>query len=195
MRRIGIMGGTFNPVHKGHIALAKAAQKAFDLDKVVFIPSGTPPHKALGKIIDKEERLKMVKLAIRGFKNFSASRIEMDRPGYSFAVDTFRALRKKYGAKTKLFYIMGLDSINEILEWKKPFELFKLCEFIVGTRPGHRAAKISQLNKVADKIHFIELSEDVSASEIRRKMVKGGKVGRLVPKAVANFIQKRGLYK
>ncbi|MDD4178510.1 MAG: nicotinate-nucleotide adenylyltransferase [Candidatus Margulisbacteria bacterium] len=195
MRRIGIMGGTFNPIHKGHIALAKAAQKAFALSQVIFIPSGTPPHKALDEIIDKEERLKMVRLAIKGIKKFSVSRIEIDRPGYSYAVDTFRALRRKYGAKTKLFYIMGLDSINEILEWKKPLELFKLCEFIAGTRPGHRVAKIPQLNKVADRIHFIGLGEDISASEIRRKIVKGGKVGKLVPKAVADYIKKRGLYK
>ena len=173
MKRIGIMGGTFNPIHKGHLALAKAAQQEFALDEVIFIPSGNPPHKAAGGVIDKELRCKMVQLALRGKKKFSVSRIELDRPGYSYAVDTFRALTKKYGYRAKLFYIMGLDSINEILDWKKPLELFKLCSFIV----------------------FPRQKEDISSSEIRAKLRAGRPVGRLVPKIVEEYISKYGLYK
>ncbi len=201
MKRIGIMGGTFNPVHKGHLALAKAAQQEFALDQIIFIPSGNPPHKALGNVIDKNERYKMVKLAVKGLKAYSVSRIEMDRPGYSYAIDTFRLLKKKFGARAKLFYIMGLDSINEILEWKKPLELFKLCEFIVGTRPGtklrtfRRLVKFPPLQKEVDKIHLMELREDVSASEIRARLKAGKKAGRFLPPAVEKYIEKRGLYR
>jgi nicotinate-nucleotide adenylyltransferase len=200
MKRIGIMGGTFNPVHKGHLALAKAAKEEYALDQIIFIPSGTPPHKALGNVIDKNERYKMVKLAVKGFRSYSVSRIEMDRPGYSYAIDTFRLLKKKFGTRAKLFYIMGLDSINEILEWRKPLELFQLCEFIVGTRPGtklrifRRLVKFPPLQKEVDKIHLLELKENVSASEIRERLSAGKPAGRFLPAAVETYIKNKGLY-
>ncbi len=200
IKRIGIMGGTFNPVHKGHLALARTAKKEFALDQVVFIPSGNPPHKDPGEVIDKEERFKMVRMAIKGKKGYFASRIELDRPGYSYAVDTFNALKKHFGKKAKLFYIMGLDSISEILEWRKPLELFELCEFIVGTRPGtrirtfRRLVKFPPLQKEVDKIHLMELRENISASEIRERLKAGKSVRQSVPKVVERYIRKKGLY-
>lgn len=195
------MGGTFNPIHKGHLALAKAAKKEFALDQIIFIPSGNPPHKEPSEVIDKEHRYQMVKLAIAGKRNYSVSRIELDRPGYSYAIDTFNALKRKYGKSAKLFYIMGLDSINEILTWKKPLELFKLCEFIVGTRPGtkirtfRRLVKFPPLQKEVDKIHLIELKEDISASEIRQRIKTGKQVSKLVPKVVLDYIKRKELYR
>jgi nicotinate-nucleotide adenylyltransferase len=200
MQRLGIMGGTFNPVHKGHLALARAAQKGFVLDRIVFVPSGNPPHKAGGEVIDKEERLRMVKLAIKGKKGFSVSRIELDRPGYSYAIDTFRALKRKCGPRCQLFYIMGLDSVNEILDWKRPLELFKLCEFIVGTRPGtklrtfRRLIKFPPLKREIEKIHLLELREDISASEIRVRLKLRKSISALVPKAIERYIKKHRLY-
>jgi nicotinate-nucleotide adenylyltransferase len=200
MRRIGVLGGTFNPIHNGHLALAKAALKEFALDQVLFIPTGTPPHKPKKEIIDKEYRYRLVKLAIAKIKYFSVSRMEMDRPGTSYAVDTFRQMRNKYGKKVKLFYIMGLDSINEILEWKKPLELFKLCEVIVATRPGtrlntfHKLLK-SSLKTVVDKIYLMELKADVSSSAIRQKLRLGKKIAHFVPKTINSFILKNSLYR
>lgn len=201
MKRIGIMGGTFNPIHNGHLALAKAALEEFALDQVVFIPSGTPPHKNLEEVIDKEDRYQMVKAATKRFRDFKVSRIELNRKGFSYAVDTFNDLKKKCGQDCKLFYIMGLDSINEILDWKKPLELFKLCEFIVGTRPGtkirtfKRLVKFPPIEKEVDKIHLMELNENVSASDIREKVKTGRSISKLVPKVVENYIQKQELYK
>ena len=201
MKRIGILGGTFNPVHKGHIALARAAKEEFALDRIIFMPTGTPPHKSLEHLADKEHRFKMIKLAIKGIPDFSVSRLEMDRPGYSYAVETFLLLKKQLKQKTKLFYIMGLDSINEILSWKQPLELFKLCEFIVGTRPGtkirtfKRLVKFPPLMKEVDKIHLIELKEDISSSDIRRKIKEGKSVESVVPKAVLKYIKEHRLYK
>jgi len=201
MKRLGIMGGTFNPLHKGHLALARAAAREFALNHVIFVPSGNPPHKDPQEIIDKKHRYQMVRRAIKGKKKFSVSRIEMDSRGYSYAVDTFRKLRRKYGKKPKLFYIMGLDSINEILEWKKPLELFKLCEFIVGTRPGtkirtfKRLVKFPPLQKEVDKIHLMELRENISASEIRQKLKAGKSVRKFLPKGVETYIRRQGLYK
>jgi nicotinate-nucleotide adenylyltransferase len=201
MKRIGIMGGTFDPIHKGHLALAKAAMDEFVLSKVIFIPAGTPPHKKPGDVTDKEHRYNMVRLAIRGKKGYSISRMELDRKGLSYAVDTFNALKKRYGRKVKLFYIMGLDSINEILDWRKPLDLFKLCEFIVGTRPGtkirtfKRLVKFPPLQKEVDKIHLMELKENISSSDIRQKIKEGKSVSAVVPKAIENYIRKNKLYK
>jgi len=194
------MGGTFNPIHQGHLALAKAAWHQFYLDEIIFIPTGTPPHKALGKVIDKEHRFSMVKLAIRKNKKFKASRLEIDRQGVSFAVDTFHQLREKFGPKVKLFFIMGLDSINEILEWKKPLELFKLCEFIVGTRPGakprtfRRMLKFPPLKDQINKIYLMELNENISASEIRERLKTGKSAAKLIPRAVLAYIKQNKLY-
>jgi len=201
MKRIGIMGGTFNPIHKGHLALAKAAMEEFVLAKVIFIPAGMPPHKKPGEVIDKEHRYNMVKLAIKQIPKFSISRIEVDRKGISYAVDTFNELKKIYGEKTKLFYIMGLDSINEILEWRKPLELFKLCEFIVSTRPGSRIrtfkrlVKFPPLQKEVDKIHLMEMKENISASDIRERLKSGKSVKGLLPRVVENYIKRNRLYK
>jgi nicotinate-nucleotide adenylyltransferase len=200
MKRIGILGGTFNPIHNGHLALAAAAKEEFALDKIIFLPSGKPPHKDK-EIADKEDRYNMVKLAIKGGPDYTISRLELDREGYSYAVDTFNVLKKAFGKSVKLFYIMGLDSINEILSWKKPLELFKLCEFIVGTRQGTRVrtfkrlVKFPPLEKEVDKIHLIELKEDISASDIRQKIKKGKSVEKIVPKAVSDYIKKKGIYK
>ena len=195
------MGGTFNPVHKGHLALAKAAMEEFVLDKVIFVPAGMPPHKKPGEVIDKEHRYQMVKLAIKRIPKFSISRIEVDRQGISYAVDTFNELKKVYSGETKLFYIMGLDSINEILEWRKPLELFKLCEFIVSTRPGSRIrtfkrlVKFPPLQKEVDKIHLMELKENISASDIRERLSSGKSIRGLLPKVVENYIKRNHLYK
>ncbi|MEE8637483.1 MAG: nicotinate-nucleotide adenylyltransferase [Candidatus Margulisiibacteriota bacterium] len=201
MKRIGIMGGTFNPIHKGHLALAQAAMEEFVLDKVIFVPSGMPPHKKPGEVIDKEHRYQMVKQSIKRIPKFSLSRIELDRKGISYAVDTFNELKKIYGQEAKLFYIMGLDSINEILEWKRPLELFKLSEFIVSTRPGSRIrtfkrlVKFPPLQKEVDKIHLIELKENISSSEIREYLKSGKSVKGLLPRSVDNYIKKHNLYK
>lgn len=194
------MGGTFDPIHKGHLALAKAAMEEFVLNEIIFIPSGHPPHKKKDEVTDKEHRYNMVGKAIHGKKGLKISRIELDRKGVSFAVDTFNALEKKFGKKAKLFYIMGLDSINEILEWRKPLELFKLCEFIVGTRPGtkirtfKRLVKFPPLQKEVDKIHLMELKENISSSDIRQKLREGKSVSTVVPKIIENYIKANELY-
>lgn len=200
MKRIGIMGGTFNPPHNGHLALAKRALDEFALDEVIFIPSANPPHKDPKDIIDKEHRFNMVKLAIDKKSKFTISRIELDRTGINYAVDTFNILKDIHGKKAKLFYIMGLDSINEILDWKKPLELFKLCEFIVGTRPGtkirtfKRLVKFPPLQKEVDKIHIMELKEDISSSDIRKKLRAKKSVSNIVPPKVLAYIKEHKLY-
>lgn len=200
MQRIGIMGGTFNPVHKGHIAIAEAARKRFHLSKVIFVPSGTPPHKTEEYIAPKEDRFKMVKLVIAGKKLYKVSRVELDRPGYSYAVDTFNELKKEYRGKAELYYIMGMDSINEILTWKKPMELFKLCQFIVATRPGakirtmRRVLKFPPVRLHADQIHLIEVKKNISSTKIRESIKNGEMPAKLMNKKVVDYIKEHKLY-
>ncbi len=200
MQRIGIMGGTFNPVHKGHIAIAEAARKSYRLDKVIFVPSGNPPHKTNEYIAPKEHRFKMVKLVIAGNKHFKVSRVELDRPGYSYAVDTFNDLKKEYRGKALLFYIMGMDSINEILTWKKPMELFKLCQFIVATRLGARIRTMRRILKFppvkmhADQIHLIEVKKNISSTKIRESLKNGEMPATLMDRKVVAYIKKHKLY-
>ncbi|MCX5725592.1 MAG: nicotinate-nucleotide adenylyltransferase [Candidatus Saganbacteria bacterium] len=200
MKRIGILGGTFNPIHKGHIGIAKEARKDFELGRVIFVPTGVPPHKSREGIVDKEHRFKMIKIAISKIPYFSVSRVELDRKGYSYAIDTFGKLKKEFGKSAKLFYIMGLDSINEILSWRKPLDLFKMCEFIVATRPGakirtfRRLVKFPPLALNIDKIHLIEHKMDISSSDIRKRLKEGRSVAKEVPGEVLKYIEKNELY-
>lgn len=201
MKRIGILGGTFNPIHKGHIALAKFAAKKFRLENVVFIPTGIPPHKNIRGIAKKEHRLRMCSLAIKKIPKFKISKIEINRKGYSYAVDTFKKLRRSYGKDSELYYIMGLDSINDILNWKKPLELFKLCKFIIATRPGSKLRTFKRIMKFPPvsinrgKIKLIELNMKISSTDIRKKIKTGKNIARFVPKAVAEYIPKHNLYR
>lgn len=198
-KKIGIMGGTFNPVHNGHLELAKKARELFHLEEVLFIPSGTPPHKT-ADIAPKNARYQMVLKAIKKYKYFHCSKIELKRRGYSYAVDTFTELHELYGNNAMLYYIMGMDSINEIFSWKKPLELFNFCEIIVFTRPGakkrtfKRLMKFPPLKKNEDKIHLVESKINISSSDIREKVKKGKPIEDEVPTKVIEYIKKRGLY-
>ena len=200
MQRIGIMGGTFNPIHKGHIAIAEAAKKTYKLNRIIFVPSGNPPHKTQEYIAPKEDRFRMVKLAIAGKKNYHISRIEIDRSGYSYAIDTFNELKKEYGSDAQLFYIMGMDSINEILTWKKPLELFKICQFIVATRPGAKIRTLKRILKFppikmhAEQVHLIEVKMDISSTQIRESIKNGKFPAGAMDKKIIEYIKKNKLY-
>ena len=200
MKKIGVLGGTFNPPHKGHLSLARAAIKNAGLDLVIFVPTGLPPHKSKKGLASKKHRLNMVRLAAAGAKKFKVSQIEINRKGYSYAVDTFGKLKKKYGAKSKLYYIIGLDSINDILNWKKPLELFKLCRFIVATRPGAKLKTFRRIMKFPPiainkgKIALIELNMNISSSDIRERIKKEKDFSRLLPPAIKDYITENRLY-
>jgi len=201
MKKIGILGGTFNPVHKGHLRIAERALSEFNLDGIVFVPSGTPPHKSNKNLAPGAERLRMMELAVSGNPKFSVSKTELDRPGYSYAIDTFNEFRKKFGGDAELYYIMGMDSINDILSWKKPLELFRLCRFIVATRPGarkrtfNRLMKFPPLERHSDKIDLIEVEFDVSSTEIRDRIRTGEPISGLVPESVEKYVREKGLYR
>ena len=132
-----IMGGTFDPFHYGHLVTAEVVKHRFGVDKIMFIPTGRPAHKEGKKVVDNEIRYKMTCMATESNKDFVVSRIEIDRPGKTYSIDTVRELKKMFGPDKKFYFITGADAILDILKWRDPEELLKLCEFITVTRPGY----------------------------------------------------------
>ncbi|MCE5329480.1 nicotinate-nucleotide adenylyltransferase [bacterium] len=202
--KIGIMGGTFNPIHHGHLVAAGEALHQFHLDKVIFIPSGDPPHKDFHEEKIAEHRYLMTVIATSSNKNFFVSRIEIDRKGKSYTIDTIKELKKIYGQSSNLYFITGADAILEILSWKKTQEIIQLCSFIAATRPGYDISRIQELKERLfkktknniEKIFVMEVPALAISSTDIRKRVKGKKpIDYLVPEGVSNYILKHGLYK
>lgn len=198
-RRIGILGGTFDPPHVGHLWLATLAADAFALDRVVFMPAARPPHKGGRHLTSAAHRLLMTRLAIAGNPMFEVSAIEMDRPGPSFTVDSVEELRELY-AGSALYLVMAADSLAQIDTWREPDRLLALIEWIVGPRPGAREPDPAWLSErfgpAAARIHVLQgPALDVSASDIRRRVAAGRAIRYLVPRAVEELILDQRLYR
>lgn len=187
--RIGILGGTFNPPHLGHIALAGEAARRLELDKVIFIPALLPPHKTL-KDNNPSLRYKMVVLACRNNPLFEVSTLELDRNKVSYSVDTLRELKKMYGPSAQFFFITGSDSLKELKTWKENKKLLKLARFVVAKRPGFPVQGLKRGMIVLDA-PFLE----IASFEIRKRVKSSRSIKRLVPEAVRKFIKDKGLYK
>ena len=173
-QRIGLMGGTFDPVHFGHLVTAESARYKYRLDKVIFIPSGTPPHKKLRKISSASHRMEMTLLATVTNPYFEVSAIEVERSGYSYAYDTVCEFCELYGDTAELFFITGADAIMEILTWKNVDLLMEKCCFIAATRSGFWLDLPNTLpQKFWPKVHFMEIPAlAISSTDIRdRKSV------------------------
>ena len=192
--RIGIMGGTFNPIHYGHLVSASEVCDKFKLDKVIFIPSALNPLKNTSNLADVHHRLKMIKLAVSDNPCFEASDIEIKRGGASYTIDTIKTLVKKYGKDTNLYFIIGADAFLEINSWASPDALLKMCKFIVTTRPGYDIEKAKQVFRKHTEIMEITHLE-ISSSDIRKRIKSGVPIKYLLPKRVGNYIQKHKLYK
>jgi len=188
---IGIMGGTFNPIHYGHLVAAEEAREQFNLKEIVFVPCARPPHKNQQDIISPEDRYKMTCLAIRSNKYFKSSDIEIKREGMSYSEDTIIEFKKIY-KDAKIFFITGADAIAEINTWKNASKLPRLCEFIAVSRPGH-ILKIKE--EYLKFIHILEIvGVAISSTEIRQRIHEGRSIKYLVPEEVENYIYKHGLY-
>lgn len=189
--RIGILGGSFDPIHKGHLALAQESEKQFHLDKILFIPVRQPPHKIHTKevVATPEERSRMIELAIQDRPSWGLSKIELQRPGVSYTVDTLRELRKIY-PKDEFFFMVGADAYLDLKNWKDPEEIMKLSEWIVAPRPG---AKLPA--KLPPRFHLLKMElVAISASETRKKMREKNQTRDLIPANVQAYIDKRGIY-
>lgn len=202
MARYGIMGGTFDPIHIGHLVTAEEARFQLRLDGVIFVPNRHPPHKDPTAVTDPEHRYLMTVLATATHPQFSVSREEIDRPGPSYTVDTIRTFRRRY-PDAELFYITGADAIVQILrgEWHRTEELLRMCQFIGASRPGYvidgelwRTSEIAR--EYRDRIHLLEIPAlAISSTEIRERVREGRTIRYLVPDGVEQYIAKHGLYR
>lgn len=197
--RVGIMGGTFDPVHLAHLVIAEAAREAFFLDLVLFIPAANPPHKQERKVADAYHRLMMTQLATCDNPAFHVSKQELERTGPSYSLLTIRELRKRFGKEAELYFITGSDTINELHTWYHVQELLQQCHFVGTTRPGapvNEAEIIRQFGTMAEqRIHYLAVPQmDVSSTAIRQRIRAGKSIRYLVPQAVEEYIRKEGLY-
>ncbi|GAA1822758.1 nicotinate-nucleotide adenylyltransferase [Luedemannella flava] len=193
VRRVGIMGGTFDPVHHGHLVAASEVASRFVLDEVVFVPAGQPWQKAGATVSPAEDRYLMTVIATASNPRFRVSRVDIDRPGPTYAVDTLRDLRAEYGPDVELFFITGADALSRILSWREPEHLFELAHFIGVTRPGF---ELSDDHLPEDAVSLIEVpAMSISSTACRARVAIGDPVWYLVPDGVVQYIAKRHLYR
>ena len=198
MPTIGIMGGTFDPIHYGHLIIAEESRREFCLDKVLFVPAGIPAHKKGYPITDIEHRYAMTVIATASHTDFICSRMEIERPGPSYAIDTIRAVKAAYSPDTLIYFITGVDAIAEILTWHQHDKLKDLCKFIAATRPGFHLEDLrDQLPPdYLDQIVFLEVpGVHISSTELRERVAMGNPIKYMVPEAVAIYIEKHKLYR
>jgi nicotinate-nucleotide adenylyltransferase len=187
--KIGILGGTFNPIHIGHLILAEEVREKLKLDKVIFVPTYLPPHKENVNIAPAGDRQAMIKLAIKGNRYFSVSDIEIKRDGKSYTIHTIKEFKKKY-PKDDLYFVIGSDLLNYLEEWKDLSEIIRMVKFIVATRPGYPLESIpSYISTVAIR------AVDISGFEIRRAIIENKSFRYLVPERVFRYIGRKKLYK
>jgi nicotinate-nucleotide adenylyltransferase len=210
-RRVGLFGGTFNPIHLGHLRGAEDIREIFHLEEVIFVPSSIPPHKTSEEVIEASHRLEMVRLAVSGNPYFSVSDVEISRPGKSYSIETIRFFREK--RQDAFFFILGSDAFVEIETWKEFQNLFFLCHFIVMTRPGSQketpplpralvpsfryASKEKAWVHVSGYMLYIkEISFlDISSTKVRELIEKGRSVKYLIPTEVEAYVKQHGLYR
>ncbi|MBE8950039.1 MAG: nicotinate-nucleotide adenylyltransferase [Quinella sp. 3Q1] len=197
--KIGIMGGTFDPIHLGHLATAEAVRESFSLDEILFIPAARPPHK-LGKLVtDEKHRLAMTILATRSNKFFKVSDMELKRTGLSYTLDTINELHKIFGSSTELFFIIGADSLADLFKWHAAKELVAKCHFIATTRQGVDVdfSAVEKFFGAAAREHIHRVTTpglEISSTDLREKIRLGRSIKYLVPEAVEEYILKEKLY-
>ena len=196
---VGIFGGTFDPIHLGHLLTAEAVRDEFGLDKVIFIPAAQPPHKQDQFVTEAHHRLAMTTLATCSNPHFMVSDIELHRDGPSYSRDTLAVLSKLYGSDTEFYFIVGADSLQDLHTWSRPEELLQLCHLIGASRPkvpvdlAEIQSRFGRLGK--EKIHVVTTPEiEISSTDIRERLLQGDSIKYLVPEAVEQYIYKEKLY-
>jgi len=198
--RVGIFGGTFDPIHNGHLVIAEAVKDQLNLAEIIFVPAGQPWLKADWPISPAQHRLAMLRLALAGKPYFQISAAEMERAGPSYTVDTVEELRRKMGEDAELFFILGWDSLATLPRWRDASRLIRLCTLVAVHRPGYPRPDLKPMAKsvpgVSRRVIFMtEPCVDISATDIRMRVRQGLPLTDLVPAAVAVYIREHGLYR
>ena len=199
-QKIGIMGGTFDPIHLGHLTTAENVREGYALDKVLFIPAASPPHKQHQQVTPAMHRYRMTVLATEDNPHFMVSPLEMQRSGPSYSIDTVHELIERFGASTQFYFIAGADAIQELPTWERITELLRLCHFIAVSRPG----TVPNLGEL--RARFGSLGEghipslpapklEISSTDVRNRVRQGRSIRYIVPAAVAQYIYREGLYR
>jgi nicotinate-nucleotide adenylyltransferase len=196
-RRIGVMGGTFDPIHNGHLVTADEARYAHGLDEVIFVPAGAPWQKSHTEVAPAEDRYLMAIIATSNDPGFGVSRLEIEREGPTYTLDTLRALRGRHPGD-ELFFITGADAILQILTWREPEAVLREARFIAATRPGYDLDRLEKELPVGleDRVSIMEIPAlAISSTDIRRRVREGRPIRYLLPPGVATYIERRGLYR
>jgi nicotinate-nucleotide adenylyltransferase len=200
--KIGIMGGTFDPIHYGHLVTAEAARDRFDLEKVIFVPSGNPPHKKNRDISNGEDRFIMSVLATENNRYFEVSDVELKRADdYTYTIDTLREFKNMYGDDADFYFITGADAVMEILTWRDVQTVLKLCKIVSAYRPGSDITAFQKKVKEIEslyrcRIHLIEVPAlAISSTDIRNRVQNNVTIKYLLPEKVEEYILERKLYK
>ena len=197
--KLGVLGGTFDPIHNGHLAVGDEVRSRLKLDEILFVPAGQPWLKAGKPLAKAEHRLEMVRLAIADRAYCKVSTMEIDRGGLSYTVDTIAQLRGELGEGDDLVFILGWDSLAELTEWREPERIIRLCQLVAVPRPGYPRPDLSDLEKsipgLSERVTVLDKPEvDISASGIRERVERGQSISGLVPEAVERYIREKGLY-
>jgi nicotinate-nucleotide adenylyltransferase len=191
--RLGVMGGTFDPIHHGHLVAASEVATRFRLDEVVFVPTGQPWQKGHQDVAPAEHRYLMTVVATASNPQFTVSRVDIDRPGLTYTIDTLRDLRQQRGDGVEMFFITGADALAQILSWKDSDQLFELAHFVGVTRPGH---DLSADGLPVDRVSVLEVPAlAISSTDCRARVSAGKPVWYLVPDGVVQYIAKHELYR
>jgi nicotinate-nucleotide adenylyltransferase len=201
-KKVGILGGTFNPIHMGHLIMAEEAYKRHNLSKVIFIPAYIPPHKFVKDLANANQRYQMVKHAINENSNFEVSNLEIKREGKSFTIDTVQEIMHHYGEDSDIFLIMGADSLNELELWKDIKKLSQLCHFVIVNRPGYKTGPSARLVEIIGSDKELDMERlrltiepvGISSTDIRERINDGVEIKNLVPECVEVYIKEHSLY-
>ncbi len=196
---IGVLGGTFDPIHNGHIVVAEEARTRLNLAEVLFVPAGQPWLREDSPILAAEHRVQMVRLAISGKPFFKLSSVEIDRPGPSYTVDTITELQAQFGADDELFFILGWDNLTQFPRWREPSRLIEMCHLVAVPRPGYSLPDLDSLAGVipglSRRLIMLDKPEvDINATEIRSRVGQGLPISHLVPEPVGEYIRQHRLY-
>ena len=197
--KVGVLGGTYDPVHRGHLEIAAEAKRSLGLDEVLLIPAGQPRFKGGEAVTPAEHRLAMVRLAVAGRPGYKISGMEIERPGPTYSVDTIAELRRQYRSTDEIYFIMGWDSLEKFPEWREPTRLIGTCIIVAVPRPGCTPPDVAAMEKavpgIGERLILLENPRvDISATAIRTLAAEGKSIDELVPEPVAEYIKKHKLY-